>query len=72
MVFIISDPTSYLAEKGLAAVTTMLSKQRNPLSIEKCLRLCLTKMSLKIAKIVKVTIHTQTEHIALIHRVHIF
>nr|XP_039259580.1 SCAN domain-containing protein 3-like [Styela clava] len=51
--WILSFPTSYMVEKGFSAVTLLLSKQRNRLSITKRgdLRLFLTKMSPKIKKL---------------------
>ena len=53
--WILSFPTSYLVEKGFLAMTLLLSKQRNCLSISKRgnLRLYLTKISLNIKKLVK-------------------
>ena len=48
-------PTSYLIEKGFSAVTLLLSKQKNCLSISKRgdLRLYLTEMSPSIKKLVE-------------------
>ena len=53
IMWVISFPTSYLVEKGFSAVTLMLSKQRNRLSITKRgdLRLYLTKMSPNVSKL---------------------
>lgn len=55
MMWILSFPTSYLVERGFSAVTYLLNKQRNRLSIEKRgdLRLFLTKMIPDINQLIK-------------------